>query len=463
MISLFSPPAFPHPLSTNLVKQLGKGCQWLVDRLCGIRKSHVQPAVPHTDRDTTTIGIRVTAAKAMIPVTGPAHPIEAAPHWSDDGMAPPLMVTGHDDEQQSRIEQFTRQCAARKLQRHFREFRKRVANKPGNEFGVKRLENRHPVGSEEETRRRYYFDAKNRDRLIATEKGEDRTDLGLNGSFKSGVIAGKDTLSFFLANPCSPDDDQLPTFLKELDCIVLPRMVSQHRMIIRNAGIELTYAKGPMALKAFERLVSQLDEMHRRGYCHLDIKPANLCINDDRVIRLIDCDGISPTLKTGTLVSTPGYMPATCTGDIATTAHGISKSRARTVLMDRYAMLCSMIETTQASLGLTQPELERFNRVNHARQVFNGILARDPDKQEKYDIRQDHYPSLDQVLEKQFNTWVYARNSASATFIDRWIAKYVKPEYRETVTFLLTHPKLYLEYLEDQPLPLHEMLDWQAN
>ncbi len=456
---------------------MDNGCHRHVDQLCSIRKSHAQPST-RPGSNATALGRHVSDVKGHKPADTPACIPRPVP--STGGVAPMTGTAIRTDTAIDPEELSRREHAARVIQEAFKTFLEKRDAKKTNKFGVKFMVNLHPLRKESrenepgvesqeskerqegERLRRYYFDATKNNNLITLEKGKD-SDHGLNGADKHCVIIGKGMLSFVTSTPWNPATPPLQEALKGLDRMVLPQWLNARRMVMRNAGIDLGFNKEPVALKGFQKLVSQLDEMHRLGYFHLDIKLNNLCIDTDGEISLIDCDGIKQVLRTKPLVYTPGYMPVTCVADIENGAQGPLKSTARLMLMDRYAMLCSLIMATQASLGLSKPELERFNRVNHARQVFNGILARDPEKLKKYDFRQDHYPSLDQVLEKQFNTWVYARNFASARFIDRWIAKYIKSEYRETVTFLLTHPKLYLEYLADQPLPLYEMLDWQAN
>ncbi|MYM38735.1 hypothetical protein [Duganella qianjiadongensis] len=167
-------------------------------------------------------------------------------------------------------------------------------------------------------------------------------------------------------------------------------VVSDRLMLAHNAGTDLATRIGAgqqVPVSAFKAALADLDAMHAKKIYLVDIKTANLTF-DDHKVRFIDVDGRINWHPAKRQAF--GYTPAWTTPKLHKAMH--DNRRIAFQASDQYAMLLSMI---RASSLLKSGELPQLRR-------------------------------------------------------DRWIAEYVRPEYRDHVRSLLSAPIRVVEQAEKQ-------------
>ena len=165
------------------------------------------------------------------------------------------------------------------------------------------------------------------------------------------------------------------------------------------------------ALEWLRQAAAALDAAHRNGVVHRDVKPANLLLDKDDVVRVSDfgiasAAGMDTLTLPGTVLGTAGYLsPEQARGELATPAS------------DRYALAVVAFEllTGRRPFAADTPVTEAFGHLNAEvpsaeeiapdlplgiDDVFARALAKDPDE------RPDGATELVQELEAAFGSGV---------------------------------------------------------
>jgi serine/threonine protein kinase len=161
------------------------------------------------------------------------------------------------------------------------------------------------------------------------------------------------------------------------------------------------------ALEWLRQAAAALDAAHRNGVVHRDVKPANLLLDKDDVVRVSDfgiasAAGMDTLTLPGTVLGTAGYLsPEQARGELATSAS------------DRYALAVVAFEllTGRRPFAADTPVTEAFGHLNAEipsaeeiapdlplgiDDVFARALAKDPEE------RPDSATELVQELEAAF-------------------------------------------------------------